>query len=121
MVDMIASQASFANDDNDDEDFEKVEEQQGDGAAKGHDDDKGKSPEEPTGDGMATDPLASTIGTIRHVDHGKTTLTATITMALASKNGNDAGKGYAEVDSAPEDRSPTVRSRTSSCRSIPHC
>jgi len=44
------------------------------------------------------------IGTIGHVDHGKTTLTAAITMALAAKNGILTGKGYAEIDSAPEEK-----------------
>ena len=43
------------------------------------------------------------IGTIGHVDHGKTTLTAAITMTLAEKFGG-AAKGYAEIDSAPEEK-----------------
>ncbi|MCB9094901.1 MAG: elongation factor Tu [Halobacteriovoraceae bacterium] len=43
------------------------------------------------------------IGTIGHVDHGKTTLTAAITMTLAEKFGGDV-KGYAEIDSAPEEK-----------------
>ena len=43
------------------------------------------------------------IGTIGHVDHGKTTLTAAITMTMASKFGG-AAKGYAEIDSAPEEK-----------------
>ena len=43
------------------------------------------------------------IGTIGHVDHGKTTLTAAITMALAVQNGA-VGKKYDEIDSAPEER-----------------
>ena len=43
------------------------------------------------------------IGTIGHVDHGKTTLTAAITMALASI-GNTKGKNYADIDSAPEEK-----------------
>ena len=43
------------------------------------------------------------IGTIGHVDHGKTTLTAAITMALAAAIGGSA-KGYADIDSAPEER-----------------
>ena len=42
-------------------------------------------------------------GTIGHVDHGKTTLTAAITMALAVQNGS-VGKKYDEIDSAPEER-----------------
>ncbi|MES2480270.1 MAG: elongation factor Tu [Bacteroidota bacterium] len=43
------------------------------------------------------------IGTIGHVDHGKTTLTAAITSVLASK-GMAAKKGYDEIDGAPEER-----------------
>ncbi len=43
------------------------------------------------------------IGTVGHVDHGKTTLTAAITMTLAKKFGG-AGKSYAEIDSAPEEK-----------------
>ena len=44
------------------------------------------------------------IGTIGHVDHGKTTLTAAITMTLAAGKRN-AGKRYEEIDSAPEEKS----------------
>jgi elongation factor Tu len=43
------------------------------------------------------------IGTIGHVDHGKTTLTAAITMTLATMGGSKA-KGYADIDSAPEEK-----------------
>ncbi|MDP2425367.1 MAG: elongation factor Tu [Candidatus Izemoplasmatales bacterium] len=43
------------------------------------------------------------IGTIGHVDHGKTTLTATITMILAKK-GWCAVRDYASIDSAPEEK-----------------
>jgi elongation factor Tu len=43
------------------------------------------------------------IGTIGHVDHGKTTLTAAITMVLAEASGGTA-KSYAEIDSAPEEK-----------------
>ena len=43
------------------------------------------------------------IGTIGHVDHGKTTLTAAISMTLAEKLGGDA-KDYADIDSAPEEK-----------------
>lgn len=42
------------------------------------------------------------IGTIGHVDHGKTTLTAAITMALTSWGGKS--KNYADIDSAPEEK-----------------
>jgi elongation factor Tu len=44
------------------------------------------------------------IGTIGHVDHGKTTLTAAITITLAWKGGG-IGKRYDEIDSAPEEKS----------------
>nr|YP_009646472.1 translational elongation factor Tu [Chloropicon maureeniae]QBX98227.1 translational elongation factor Tu [Chloropicon maureeniae] len=45
------------------------------------------------------------IGTIGHVDHGKTTLTAAITMAMASNSGaTGSGKKYDEIDSAPEEK-----------------
>jgi elongation factor Tu len=43
------------------------------------------------------------VGTIGHVDHGKTTLTAAITTVLASKFGGEAKK-YDEIDAAPEER-----------------
>ena len=43
------------------------------------------------------------IGTIGHVDHGKTTLTAAITMLLAEKTGGKI-KSYEEIDSAPEEK-----------------
>lgn len=43
------------------------------------------------------------IGTIGHVDHGKTTLTAAITMALASQGGGK-GRRYDDIDSAPEEK-----------------
>ncbi len=43
------------------------------------------------------------IGTIGHVDHGKTTLTAAITMSLAA-NGQAMGRKYDEIDAAPEEK-----------------
>ncbi len=43
------------------------------------------------------------IGTIGHVDHGKTTLTAAITMTLAEAMGGEA-KSYEDIDSAPEEK-----------------
>ena len=43
------------------------------------------------------------VGTIGHVDHGKTTLTAAITTVLASKFGGTA-KGYDQIDAAPEEK-----------------
>ena len=43
------------------------------------------------------------VGTIGHVDHGKTTLTAAITTILSKKFGGEA-KNYADIDSAPEEK-----------------
>src|SRR3990172_3765260 len=43
------------------------------------------------------------IGTIGHVDHGKTTLTSAITMVLA-KQGLAKAMTYADIDSAPEEK-----------------
>ena len=43
------------------------------------------------------------IGTIGHVDHGKTTLTAAISKVLSGKNGNEA-VDFANIDKAPEER-----------------
>ena len=43
------------------------------------------------------------VGTIGHVDHGKTTLTAAITTVLAEAGGGEA-KAYADIDAAPEER-----------------
>jgi len=43
------------------------------------------------------------IGTIGHVDHGKTTLTAAITTVLAKAGGAEA-RGYDQIDAAPEER-----------------
>jgi len=44
------------------------------------------------------------IGTIGHVDHGKTTLTAAITATLALIGDNNVAKDYADIDGAPEER-----------------
>jgi len=52
------------------------------------------------------------IGTIGHVDHGKTTLTAAITTVL-SKKGLAQAKGYADIDNAPEERERGVTINTS--------
>src|SRR6202042_2488052 len=43
------------------------------------------------------------IGTIGHVDHGKTSLTAAITSVLA-KTGNAVVRKYDEIDAAPEEK-----------------
>ncbi|MDR0976781.1 MAG: elongation factor Tu, partial [Prevotellaceae bacterium] len=46
------------------------------------------------------------IGTIGHVDHGKTTLTAAITMVLAKKGFTKADevKSFDQIDNAPEEK-----------------
>jgi len=44
------------------------------------------------------------IGTIGHIDHGKTTLTAAITMRLAYKAGGGNIKKFEDIDNAPEER-----------------
>jgi elongation factor Tu len=44
------------------------------------------------------------IGTIGHVDHGKTTLTAAITATLSLMGSGTAAKSYADIDAAPEER-----------------
>ncbi len=44
------------------------------------------------------------IGTIGHVDHGKTTLTAAITTILSKKGMGNVAKKYDEIDGAPEER-----------------
>ena len=44
------------------------------------------------------------IGTIGHVDHGKTTLTAAITKFLSLKDGKNAAMAYDQIDNAPEER-----------------
>ena len=43
------------------------------------------------------------VGTIGHVDHGKTTLTAALTKVMASKHGGEV-IGYDQIDNAPEER-----------------
>ena len=43
------------------------------------------------------------VGTIGHVDHGKTTLTAALTTILAKKFGGSA-KAYDQIDNAPEEK-----------------
>jgi len=44
------------------------------------------------------------VGTIGHVDHGKTTLTAAITKVLAEASGNGEAVDFANIDKAPEER-----------------
>src|SRR5258708_32377106 len=43
------------------------------------------------------------VGTIGHVDHGKTTLTAAMTLVLSKKFGGEA-KAYDQIDAAPEEK-----------------
>ena len=52
------------------------------------------------------------IGTIGHVDHGKTTLTAAITKVLASKGGAEF-MDYSMIDKAPEERERGITINTS--------
>src|SRR5688500_11763557 len=44
------------------------------------------------------------VGTIGHVDHGKTTLTAAITSILATRGMGNVAKKYDEIDGAPEEK-----------------
>src|SRR5512142_1374888 len=44
------------------------------------------------------------VGTIGHVDHGKTTLTAAITMVLSQNNPKITVRDYGSIDNAPEER-----------------
>ena len=52
------------------------------------------------------------VGTIGHVDHGKTTLTAAVTMVLAKKFGGEA-KSFDQIDSAPEEKARGITINTS--------
>lgn len=52
------------------------------------------------------------VGTIGHVDHGKTTLTAAITTVLTKKFGGEA-KDYSQIDSAPEEKARGITINTS--------
>ena len=56
------------------------------------------------------------VGTIGHVDHGKTSLTAAITSVLAKKGFAEA-RGYDQIDAAPEERERgiTITSSAISC------
>ncbi len=44
------------------------------------------------------------VGTIGHIDHGKTTLTAAITKVLAEQGTGTAIRDFASIDAAPEER-----------------
>ena len=52
------------------------------------------------------------VGTIGHVDHGKTTLTAAMTKVLSAKHGGEA-RGYDQIDNAPEERERGITIATS--------
>ncbi len=52
------------------------------------------------------------VGTIGHVDHGKTTLTAAITTVLAKQFGGEA-RDYAQIDNAPEEKARGITINTS--------
>ena len=53
------------------------------------------------------------IGTIGHVDHGKTTLTAAITKVLAERVAGNTATDFDNIDKAPEERERTETSRFS--------
>jgi len=52
------------------------------------------------------------VGTIGHIDHGKTTLTAAITQVLSAKGGGEA-KSFEEIDNAPEEKERGITIATS--------
>jgi len=52
------------------------------------------------------------VGTVGHVDHGKTTLTAAITTVLAKASGGEA-RSFAEIDNAPEEKERGITIATS--------
>ena len=53
------------------------------------------------------------VGTLGHVDHGKTTLTAAITTVMAKVNGDGDARGYDQIDNAPEERERGITIATS--------
>src|SRR5215216_985905 len=53
------------------------------------------------------------VGTIGHIDHGKTTLTAAITKVLAEKGTNTAVRDFDSIDNAPEERQRGITINTS--------
>src|SRR6187455_2231046 len=53
------------------------------------------------------------VGTIGHIDHGKTTLTAAITKVLAEKGGNTAFRSFESIDNAPEEKARGITIATS--------
>ena len=53
------------------------------------------------------------VGTIGHIDHGKTTLTAAITKVLADKVGSTTVRSFEEIDNAPEEKQRGITINTS--------
>jgi len=53
------------------------------------------------------------VGTIGHVDHGKTTLTAALTKVMAEKQGKGSVKAFDEIDNAPEEKARGITIATS--------
>ncbi|MFL5830518.1 MAG: GTP-binding protein, partial [Solirubrobacteraceae bacterium] len=53
------------------------------------------------------------VGTIGHIDHGKTTLTAAITKVLNEKYGGTEVKSFADIDNAPEEKARGITIATS--------
>src|SRR5574337_1207171 len=53
------------------------------------------------------------VGTIGHVDHGKTSLTAAITMTLAKRNPKIAVRDFSSIDNAPEEKARGITINTS--------
>ena len=52
------------------------------------------------------------VGTVGHVDHGKTTLTAALTLVLAKEHGGEA-RAYDQIDNAPEEKARGITINTS--------
>jgi len=53
------------------------------------------------------------VGTIGHIDHGKTTLTAAISLVLSKRGGGGQVKSFGEIDNAPEERQRGITINTS--------
>ena len=53
------------------------------------------------------------VGTIGHVDHGKTTLTAAITKVCAATYGGNEAQAFDQIDNAPEERERGITIATS--------
>ncbi len=58
------------------------------------------------------------VGTIGHVDHGKTTLTAALTVVTAKMHGGEA-KAFDQIDNAPEEKAVTAGLAYRLCTSLP--